>query len=272
MSKDHRLRIVLFTSAILAILFNVWFFRPPTTLSTRNGPPQVIPPEGYCFNDTHGKILGDPERTIRDGYELYRQMGVYKSRKGVLPPTDIQLSDDTYQNPSAYGFKSNMDAARWGRNPDMKNADLYKSLPEPESMRPFHIAATRPDGSRRFGAKITGNRDILAFSDIYFFRNECMFKDGHYTKKPVGFYLVLWEDGEITKVPHDQVRYVRPQRAPYGECFPGQAGTPEITYTYEEAKIHTLSMKRDGSNPNAAMSGEAKQIIAEALKGTPKKQ
>jgi hypothetical protein len=72
---------------------------------------------------------------------------------------------------------------------------------------------------------------------------------------------VIWEDGEITKVPHDQVRYTYPQRAPYGECFPGQAGVPKQTYTYEDRKSHILPLNKDGSNPNVEISDEAAKTI-----------
>ncbi len=75
---------------------------------------------------------------------------------------------------------------------------------------------------------------------------------------PAGFYLVLWEDGEIARVSPDQVRYMSPRLTTYRECFPGQGGVPAQTYTYQEAIDHTLPLNHDGSNPNVKFSDSTK--------------
>ena len=272
MNPTNRLRAVLFTTTIIAILFNIWYFRPQEVEPShgRKGiPPRIIPPEGFCFNDTGGKVLGNPERAIKDAHELYRLMSVYKSRHGEFPPTDSHLFNDAYTIPTTYGFANALDAAKWGINPDMKYADIYHNQRNPEQNSAFRMASTRPDGSKRFGTKEPKKRDVLAFSEVYFFRNECVFPDGRSTKNPVGFYIVIWEDGEVAKVPHDKVRYARPQRSTYDQCFPSQAGLPEATYTHEEAKMHTAPLGTAGADATVQMSAEAKRIIAEATKGIP---
>lgn len=274
MLSSKRVRIVLLVLAVLAIVSNIWFFRAANNSSKAKktgGLPTIIPPEGYCFNNTQGKILGDPDRAIRDGHRLYELMTIYKSRHNTFAALGFVLDRDYVDNPRAYGFKDRMDAAQWSHNPDAKYSDAFHNEPNPEQHPAFRIVPTRPDGSKLFANRIAGKRDVLAFSDFYFFSNECVFPDGRSTKNPIGFYLVLWEDGEVTKVPHDQVRYARPQRASFDVCFPGQAGVPEAVYTHEEAKTHTLPPNKDGSNPNTVESAESKQIIAEAMKGIPKK-
>lgn len=239
-STDRRgFRALLLISVIAAILFGVFWFRSPSGVRLAEaretaGTPDTIPPEGYCFNDTKGEVPGNPERAVRAMELLYQKMLVYKRLHGRFPNNDIRprLAEDMMKNTQEYGLDNPRQASLLFRNPDMKNADLYRTFPEPVAVDPFLRPGKRPDGKPVGAPKPAGTRDVLAFSNIYFFRNECVFPDHRITRNPVGFYLVLWEDGQVEKVPHDQVRYTYPQPGPFAECFPGQAGVPMQTFAY----------------------------------------
>ncbi len=194
-------------------------------------------------------------------------MCVYRSRHGTLPVTDGEQLFDIIYNFPVYGFKGREDYGLSSQNPDLQYSDMYKDHPNLDARSAFVTCPTRPDGTKRTLPKKAGERDVLVFTGIYFHANECVFPKGRTTKNPVGFYIMLWEDGEVTKVDHDAVRYTYPQRAIMPECFPGQGGIPQTTYTFEERKRHILPLNKDGSNPNVVESEESKQIIAEAIKG-----
>ena len=101
MSNANRFRIILFALATIAILFNVSLFRPHTEekrVAAKGVMPDVIPPEGWYPNNTHGKVPGDPERTTRDLRRLYQIMTVYKSRHGSFPTSYLQIWHDAIKN------------------------------------------------------------------------------------------------------------------------------------------------------------------------------
>lgn len=164
---------------------------------------------------------------------------MYTLAKGIKSNLDI------------FGFKNRMAVDLSFRNHDTIFADeSYKEDPE-VIIPPFVICDTRPDGTKIESSMPSEKRNVLAFSKIYFYHDSTVFPDGKTTQNPTGFYLVLWEDGEVTKVPHDKVRFVHPQRTgSYAECFPGQEGIPANMYTNAERWKKAKPLRPNGTNPN----------------------
>lgn len=260
MKTADRWRIALFVATIVALGFNVWFFVPRQTKAvpvakTSWAIPDVIPLEGWCKNQRFKDAKLNPDRVIWRLKGLYKEMELYKSRKGAYPNRETALLDDMEENPVAYGYKSGLDGIKEmrerNRTPDMQYADSHFSTPHGVISTPFYMIQKRPDGTKNGTPHPVGTRDVLAYSDIYYFRDWCIKADGTSTQNPTGFYVVLWEGGEVTKVPFDQVRFAYPQRAGApSECFPRQAGIPATTYTEAEMWAKVLPFNKDGSNPN----------------------
>lgn len=263
--EKKNFRVVIFVLAVLAIGLNIWLFMPRRDIANdvveSGRPPLVIPPEGFAPNDTGGKIPGNPDKTVQDMKRLYQYMRVFKKRHGRFPNNNVMpdLDTDMKSHLAAYGLDPRADVNILFRNTDIKYSDLYKNLPNAENADPMLQPGQRPDGTPVGSAKVAGTRDVLAFCNLYFHRNERVFSNRRNVSNPVGFYIVLWEDGQVEKISWDKVRFARPQRGPFDECFPGQAGVPQEAYEYEEAKTHTLPLKADGSNPNVGKANEAQK-------------
>jgi hypothetical protein len=87
---------------------------------------------------------------------------------------------------------------------------------------------------------LAGTRDALAYTATYYHHNYPIREEKQTLANPVGFYLVLWDNGEIEKVPYDQVLYVfeKPDVEEQGvttfPVFPRQASVPYNSLIYEE--------------------------------------
>lgn len=84
------------------------------------------------------------------------------------------------------------------------------------------------------GPKPADTRDVLAMTDIYFHKNTRYPPTGAPSWNPVGFFLVLWDDGEVTRVPYDKVLRSNLPGGAQMYAFPGQAGVPSTAVKFSE--------------------------------------
>lgn len=230
-TEKSQLRYVLLFLALVAVLTNVFLFRenfsvpprPPQTasLNQMNNAPNVIRGD---------KIPGNPEAAEAQLRALYTVIQTYRNRNGGFPDDASKLILDATDNPATYGMPTTFEDLRKAlfqtfNNNDMKFADGAALTPNPEMMIPWMITNLRQDGTRLNQPKRTLGKDVLAWSEMYFHRNIHIGAQERTTTRPMGFYLVLWEDGQIQRIPYDQVRFA-PHGRPFPERFAGQAGEP----------------------------------------------
>lgn len=155
---------------------------------------------------------------------------------GVL----IQLYRTTHGGayPAAYGPNSllgDIAAHPQAYGPDQGADSTALAIPyftSPGTPRiAYFLHGRRPGGTPVGTAKRAGTRDVLAYTNLYV-RNQ--------SHGPTGFYLVLWDDGTVSRVPASQALAVPAYdvigpagatevAARQGEkqvAFPGQAGLP----------------------------------------------
>lgn len=228
MLQSRNFRISLLVVAVLAILFNVWFFRPNKFSEDQHrakAKPTWINKNEFTFHDTKGKVPGDPEQSVRLLRRIYQDMQVYRRRHGSYPLGEELRSDfskDRLQAFREYGYASAREAWRAHIDP---NAQFAASSLGSTNTVPYAMPIERPDGTKFGDPKAPGTKDMLAYGDLYFHVNQHFHieKGERTTSNPVGFFLVLWEDGAIERIDWQKVRYLRPIRK---ICFPGQAGVP----------------------------------------------
>ena len=87
----------------------------------------------------------------------------------------------------------------------------------------------RPNGSARCEPKSGTGRDILAMTDVYVHLNGRTLRGDITTFKPIGFFMVLCDDGTIEKIPYEQARFAKSETK-YGAAamFPGQYGIEKV--------------------------------------------
>lgn len=227
-SNSLKFRIVLLATSccILAAVVFIQLRTPSRPVSPHK--PVAIPAEGLSFNDWKGKIPGHPEKTAENMKQLYREVQIYRQRHNGQYPNPQQreiLLDDMAHHPQEYGFQNPVEAMTAHRNPDMRFADRTFQQSNPEDTDPFIVSGNRQDGALVGSPKRQGTRDVVAWTDIYFHQNLRLYHGDKTTVSPVGFYLVLWDDGQVSKVNWKDVRFV-PNGVPFQEFFPGQAGEP----------------------------------------------
>lgn len=205
-------------------------------------------------------VPGNPVRGIQGLQCLYGLIQTYRNAHGGAYPHGLPL--DLARHPQDYGladqgFAANLRAvSRLLSNPDTQFSDFAPAA-SPSARQvyartsiPYFILPKRPDGASMGDPKPAGTRDVLAWTDIYVHRN---IRDSKVVN-PLGFYLVLWDDGVVEKVPYNRIlsvpqgpiarelesgiSYAQAFHTPgqYTSGFRGQAGVPSYAVTYDELR------------------------------------
>ncbi len=101
------------------------------------------------------------------------------------------------------------------------------------------ITDKRVDGENIGEMKLVGTQDVLAFSKTYYHWNIPDIASGRRLFNPVGFYQVLYDDGQVAQIPYDEALFVC-EPNPQGEgirittVFPKQAGVPFNCFRNDE--------------------------------------
>ncbi|MDF2440701.1 MAG: hypothetical protein JWN98_1685, partial [Abditibacteriota bacterium] len=224
--------------------------------SVRRAAAEPLPPEGRALNDTGGRVPGQPENGIRDLQKIHQLMSIYKRRNGSYPQYRTALYRDIKSDPNAYGGSRWQDIWHELENPDIRFSDNPhdRKFATEKNMHimPYTFNIKRPDGTPLGTAKPPGKRDVLSWTNLYVHQNIRQFKGERTTSNPVGFYLVLWDDGQVEKVPHDQILFVPTKPGTWITAFPNQAGVPSTALNYDQ--FHQRLGAKEG--PRGTLGGK----------------
>ncbi len=230
------------------------------------GPSQSPLEEEY---DTQGKVPGDPQNAVSDLKRIYQVIQTFKKLHGLLYPrgpftadadasTSLLSSDLTGKrrngllmvnpfilqpeaefNLSSYGFKSRDEVQALFRNPDLRFSDSASTRENWRNTEAYQIAVLndpfqRLNGTLTNSPKLPGTRDVLLYTSTYYHKN--IHRGNGITMHPVGFYVVLWDDGQVEKIPYQKQLWAPSRMSPgyYLPAFRGQAGLPKHTLTYDQ--------------------------------------
>lgn len=229
-----RVRTVLLATllVIAAAIYGQFLFRKATS------PPAARRLGASVFDtpDTHGTVPGNPERAERQMRDLYADLQVFLKRHGRPPRIPSEFVREIQRN---FDYPFAFDDLL---NPDCRYADAPQARHAARCF-PYILYHLRPDGQPLLGPKREGTRDVLAMTDIYFHKNRKNPARGTGSWAPVGFFLVLWEDGEVTRVPFDNVLLYKTRDGGEKYAFPGQAGVPATAVGFRE---HFKRLRRRG--------------------------
>jgi len=241
LTQSQIVRICILTVAVSAIFMSSSLrWRPTRPIASKARHTSPIPPEGVADSiDTKGEIPGNPERTRLQMQQLAGAIAVYNKRHSGSYPRSSDFVKDLIAASIDYGFGDPASALRAFRNPDMQYADRAARASQPETYFPYNLLAARHDGSLIGTEKMSGTKDVIAWTDMYYHRNIIHLPGDNSKTNPVGFYMVLWDDGTITKVDFQDVRFLKDRsRYEFPECFPGQSGISlEETLSYEQYQL-----------------------------------
>ncbi len=190
---------------------------------------------------TGSEIPGDPENGTKDLKNLFKYLKVFQIANGIYPSRSKPITVDIIRNPKTYGFETSKEAVESLVNMDDKFNDNPFVRSNPRSGLPA-VFYKRPNGQDIGEIKKKGEVDAVAFSDTYVHYNGGDVSKNIHRPNPIGFYLVLYEDGAIERVPYDKQYYVYGSGGSpagltgltYTAAFPHQAGVPYNTLSYEE--------------------------------------
>jgi len=205
-SRKVRIGLLLLISASTLFYARTQFLRVRESQSSRDS---AIPPQGKPAEiDTNGTIPGNPNHAIEDMRQLRKLIRVYQKKNGRFPEHGNALWVDIMQAPQEYGYGSADEAWPVFSNPDARYSDNRAERRMPDRAMAYYILSKRPDGTPVGSPKAPGKKDVLIFTSLYVHENVRHFKGERSTSNPVGFYLVMWDDEKIEKVPYDKQLYV----------------------------------------------------------------
>jgi hypothetical protein len=211
-------------------------------------------PFGVPINDTEGKILGNPQNAIDDMKLLMRGTQMYCQEKGIMPGSSRQSARMVIKNYKQLGLSEEPSYDDLIHNPDAIRSDHAKasgiaSLGSQVRIAPYAIIQKRPDGSPIDVCRSDNTRktDVVMVTDIYVYKNQTNYHNETTKIKPVGYYVVAWNDGTVETIPHDKILYyaVPGMKNAYSYSFPGQTGLPKETKTYSQ--VHRFALE-NGKN------------------------
>jgi hypothetical protein len=194
-----------------------------------------LPAAGLPDNDTRGKVPGDPNSATSQAAKLYKNVQRYRSyHQGNYPSNAAVLIVDVMNNYKQYGYKSQQDVDKDFKSNDSKYSDNAAARQNPQSFIPWIICSERPDGEPLSAAKQPGTRDVVAYNALYYHQEIRHFNGTRDTMQPVGFYVVVWDDGQVESIPFEKTLFVQRKgtnRTYMG--FPGQTGIPSTALPYD---------------------------------------
>jgi hypothetical protein len=201
----------------------------------------AVPPSAVA-EDAKPAVPGNPEKAIKDMALIRDALAKFRERHGGKMPADgSEFTNDLIGNPKVYGLRF-----RDLVNPDARHAANPVARNHPQSYFPFAILSKRPDGSPIGGPKKPGQRDILAICDLYAHLKIERGKGLRGADKvtPYGFYIVLWDDGQIARLPMEKRIEVKIAPGRWSHGFPGQAGVPKSAKTMEQKRNERLDRQQ----------------------------
>ena len=175
-----------------------------------------------------GIVLGSPESAVSSLKKIYGLLKkfLYKNN-GIYPTTPTSLAGDLMKYPEYYGFDSYQESLPIFLNPDT----IYIGA-DPAVRIAYSLNIGRPDGKLLGSPKDKGSKDLWALTRIYYQVNR-----GRVKNNPVGFYIALWEDGIVEKIPYDVSIAISDanETALIQPFFYGQSGIRKEAVSYEES-------------------------------------
>jgi peroxiredoxin Q/BCP len=190
---------------------------------------------------TGDRVPGNVTNGVKILKKVYGLLQIYRQRhEGKYPDSPIGALNDVYANPTAYELKDLAGAAALLVNPDNIYDDDSSTRRRSPRAHTTIITDRRPDGTFTGSSRPVATRDLLAYTKTYFHPNNPHYGEKRRQLNPVGFYLVLWDDGSIERIPYDEAIFVLTglgESAMMQRAFPGQAGVPFNSVTYAEYEM-----------------------------------
>ena len=186
---------------------------------------------------------------------IYQWGQTYRNRHGgAYPSGSTDFLMDVANHPQNYRMRHSGDGPACFKNSRIPTC-VSPSAHHTTHASPYVMFAPRLDGRPLGSSKPAGTRDVLASTDMYEHTNWSHgIPVGH-----TGFWLVLWDDGTVARVPGERILYVprggltdksvtpaivheavRRGGADVTFGFPGQAGLPGDTLTGDQTRAAGL--------------------------------
>jgi peroxiredoxin (alkyl hydroperoxide reductase subunit C) len=224
----------------LCVFSRMIFESEPASAQPTHSPQPSVANQAQMLEEyyTGDQIPGEPSRGMSVLKRLYEFVQIYRNRhEGHFPNSgngsNKSLLNDMIFNAKSYGFPRALELMQSFDNPDNQYDDKAYVRQKPEQYISCTFPHRRYDGSRIGDAKPNGTSDLLSYVSIYYHQNGPSRTGIRKSPNPVGFYLILWDNGSIERVAYDEVLYI-PQDKGFSLGFRKQAGLPSGCITYEE--------------------------------------
>ena len=187
-------------------------------------------------DDVKLQIRSSTEGEI-DLRKIYRYIGIYRQKyNGVYPSQSTQPAfyTELFEHYADYGFERFEDASADLTNPDTRYSTEYSNENSADNTIPYPILNTRADGSLVGTPKLRGTKDQLSQTTIYNYSYRQLAEGNRLLVANYGYNLVLWDGGDVEKIPFDEVLQFKSSRG-FIDVFAGEAGvSADRCLSYQE--------------------------------------
>ena len=228
--------------AVGLYVFDRWAYHGPLNFDGRE-----IPPWGLVDNPRAIGHPGHPEEVEAAFRRIYPAMIAFRRIHGRLP-TPQELED--WSKPLAPGHQ--LTQADFKFKDDYLN-DGYSPLDRHASELMLSYEAPRPDGSPKPADPPQGEKDVWLVCMDYAHANIVYTRAGPSLTTPTGFFIVLYSDGSIVRVPYGDVMLSQDADGSLDHVMPGQTGIRKGTKTVKGFDKAAMGSKADYSHENQAV-------------------
>lgn len=248
-SMSSRMQRRLIIAAVAAVLIAVglyvfvrWAYHGPLNFDGRE-----IPPWGLVNNPRAIGQPGHPEEVEAAFRRIYPAMIAFRRIHGRLP-TPQELED--WSKPIAPGIQLTQADFKFK---DDYLSDGYSPLDRHASELTFSYEAPRPDGSPKPADPPPGEKDVWLVCTDYAHSNTIYLRGYSSRETPTGFFIVLYSDGSIVRVPYGDVMMSQDSDGSLDHVMPGQTGIRKGTKTLKGFDKASIGSRADYSHENQAV-------------------
>lgn len=241
MKRTSKIGIIAIAGVLCGIGVALWHRANPLVARLPDG--RWVWSTGLLLNP-NSSIAGKPARTEASFKRLYQAIVAFRDANQRLPYAPQELERFAKDHSSKVSLAPDDLTSQ-----DVRLSDEYSHGVRDHLGYVFDLRGPRPNGQDKPAFPKLGEKDAWVSTTVYLRDNARVYPDMSVKAKPSGFYIVLWSDGDIERIPAGKLMWVSNAGGLEGH-YPGQTGIPRNAIPNEK-----LGARFSGAVPSNVPGG-----------------